>query len=170
MPRARLIALLPAAALVLLGLGLKWWARTVTAEDLGFLIRPAAWLVGALAGDAPMATAAGMELRGLGIVIDRSCAGMGFLVTALLSFGLIAARTAASAGPGRLAALGLALAAYPLTVAVNAGRILTLCGFQGLGFGLPPRLHEGIGAVFFLTALVIASVTVNRLLVHRPRS
>lgn len=167
MPLTRLIHLLPAGAMVLLGLGLKWWARTATAEDLGFLIRPAAWLVGALAGESPSATVAGMELRGLGIVIDRSCAGMGFLVTALLSFGLITARTTAPPGPGLLRASGLALAAYALTVTTNAGRILTLCGFQGMGYGLAPRLHEAIGALIFLTALVIASVAVNRLL-DRP--
>ena len=56
--------------------------------------------------------------------------------------------------------------AYLLTIVVNSGRIATMALARQSGFLLAPRTHEAVGAFFFLGALLVAVLLLNRLM-HR---
>ncbi|MBK9147845.1 MAG: exosortase K [Flavobacteriales bacterium] len=159
-------ATLALTALLLAGaFALKWWYREATAHELGFVLRPVSALVAMLTGTAAVHEAEGSFLFPvLGIRIDRSCSGINFLVIATACFALlILRRTDAGCARPLLAALAVG-GAYALTIAVNAGRISTMAFAKQLGLHLAPRAHEAVGAFFFVSALLVAALLLNRLL------
>ena len=128
----------------------KWWHRTATASDVRFLLAPVDWLVGGATGSPGRWTEAGYRHADLGVVVDAGCAGFNFYLVAFLLTAFLLLRRY-----DRWWAVGAALlAAYPLTVAANVSRILTVlttgdapAGFTAGGW------HEVQGAVVYLTAL-----------------
>ncbi len=144
---------------------LKWWYRTATVDELSVLLRPVATLVGLASGEPwQWVAGTGAFFPDAHVLIDRSCSGINFLVIALATFTFLVLRRS-DAGCGRpLLALLTLCGAVALTVLANSGRILLILWLQRLGVHLAPAAHEAVGAFFFLTSLLLASVALDRLL------
>lgn len=129
----------------------KWWHRTANAETLRFLLAPTDTAVSAATGKPGIwQPELGYYHPALNMAIDASCAGFNFLlITFLLLTYLLLQRY------DRWWAIPLALlAAWPVTLAANTSRILTilLTGDAPRGFSAG-IWHEGQGAFVYLFVL-----------------
>lgn len=165
--RPQLIGL--AVVLLAAAFALKWWYRAADVNDLHFVLKPVASLVGLLSGEAwTLVPGEGYVFPGIHVLIDRSCSGINFLVIASASFAFLLLRRAdAGCSAPLLAALAVG-GAYVLTVLVNSGRILVLIALQRLALPVSPVMHEAIGAFFFLASLVLATLLFDRHLRTTP--
>jgi exosortase K len=169
MPRDRRATLLLTALLLAAAFALKWWYRSATAHELGFVLRPVSALVQAMTGADPVAEADGGYLfPALRIRIDRSCSGINFLVIATAAFALIILKRTDGGCARPLLAVLAAAGAYLLTIVVNSGRITGMALAQQHGLHLAPRAHEAVGAFFFLAALLPAALLLDRSLRQDP--
>ncbi|MBX2982673.1 MAG: exosortase K [Flavobacteriales bacterium] len=172
-PSQRIIAgLIPNAwPLVLLcaALLLKWWSTSASLEDLTFLLGPIARIVSAFSGETwSIAEGNGYLFPALGIVIDRSCSGIHFLVVSWATFaGLFLLRKDKSRIRSRTVLL-MAAAGYALTVVVNSGRILSIVRVQQMGITLGPTQHEAFGGLLYVIVLCLACLLLDRHLRHSP--
>lgn len=152
-------------AVVLLGaaFALKWWYRAAGVDELYFVLKPVATLVGLLSGEPwTLVPGEGYVFPGIRVLIDRSCSGINFLVIAAASFAfLVLRRTDAGCSAPLLAVLAVC-GAYVLTILVNSGRILVLIALQRLALPVSPVMHEAIGAFFFLAGLLLAALLFDR--------
>lgn len=165
--RARTILL----ALALLGVafGVKWWYRTATLDELGFVLRPVAGAVGLFTGvPYDLVPGEGYVFRELGMVIDRSCSGINFLVIVWITFAFLLLRRAAAGCVAPHMAVLAGVAAYLLTLLANTGRILCMVALEQQGYHPGPKQHEALGAFFFISILLLASLALDRSLQHRP--
>lgn len=158
-------------ALVLLGVavGVKWWYRTATLDDLDFVLRPVSGAISLFTGAAwHLVPGEGYVFRTLGMVIDRSCSGINFLVIVWITFAFLLLRRAAAGCVAPYVVLLAGLAAYLLTLLANAGRILCMVALQQQSYHPGPKQHEALGAFFFISILLLASLALDRSLQHRP--
>ncbi len=158
------------AALLLCGaFGLKWWYRTTSVDELAFLLKPVAGIIGLLSGEEwHWVGGTGALFPGAHVLIDRSCSGINFLVITAATFAfLLLKRPDAGCSRPLLAVLSVG-GAIALTVLANSGRILAMLWLQRAGIHLAPTAHEAVGAFFFLAALLLASLALDRWL--QPRA
>ena len=155
------------ALLLLAAFALKWWYRTATLDDLGFVLKPVTALLGLLTGE-PYSRIqdTGYLFPGLGIMIDRSCSGVNFLVITTATFAFIVLKNINGGCARPLLALLSMAGAYALTILTNTGRILLMVRLEHVQLHLAPRSHEAVGAFFFLAALLLASLLLDHLLHH----
>lgn len=133
------------------------------------MLRPVATLVQFISSDSFVyAPERGYLFHGLGIAIDRSCSGINFLVIAVSALSLVILQRGDGGCARPLLALLAAGGAYLLAIIVNSGRILAMAWAQRAGLQLSPRGHEAVGAFFFLVALALAAIALQRLLSRRP--
>lgn len=169
MTRDRRASYLLTGALLCAAFAIKWWYREATVDELGFVLRPVSAMVSAVTGAASSYDpAVGHLFPTLGILIDRSCSGINFLVIATACFALVIMRRPDAGCSRPLLALLAFVGAYVLTIVVNAGRIVTLVRAAQSGLHLAPRAHEAVGAFFFLGALLISVLLLQRLLTRVP--
>lgn len=158
-----------AVALLLLAVGLKWWYRTATVAELDFVLHPVAEAIRLTTG-APwtLHPQLGYVFRDLGMVIDRSCSGINFLaiVWATFAFLLLRRATCGCVAPYLVVVAGGV--AYLLTLLANTGRILTMVALEQQGFHPGAKQHEALGAFFFITILLLASLLLDRSIRQRP--
>lgn len=170
MSRDRRATFLLTGVLLFGAFAIKWWYRDANVDDLGFVLRPVCAMVSAIAGaTSSYDPASGHLFPALGIRIDRSCSGINFLVIATACFALVIMRRPDAGCARPLLAVLAFVAAYALTVLVNAGRIVTMAWAKQSGLHLAPRAHEAVGAFFFLGALLVAVLLLQRLLTRRPQ-
>lgn len=157
--------LLLGALLLAAAFALKWWYRTATVEQLGFVLTPVTTLIHTLTGaERTFVVGQGHLFPTLHILIDRSCSGINFLIIATAALTFLWLRRV-DGGCGRpLFALLIALSAWGLTIITNTGRILLMIHLDRLGLHGNAILHEALGAFFFLASLLFASVAFDRLL------
>jgi exosortase K len=148
---------------------LKWWYRSATVDELAFVLLPTTTIVGLLANEAwTFIAGEGFLFPGSGILIDRSCSGVNFLVITAATFAFVILRHR-DAGCGRpLLALLAVAGAYGLTVLANSGRILTLMGLERIQLHLSPAAHEVLGAFFFLASLLLATLLLQHIISRPP--
>lgn len=146
-------------------IAVKWWYRSATVEDLGFMLRPVSALLEWTSGSPSTYSAgSGYAFHDLGIRIDRSCSGINFLIIATASFTLLFIRHATS-GRARPLLILLALPmAYVLALLANASRILCCVAAKPTGLLAAPRAHEAFGAFVFLGFLLLAVTLLHRAL------
>ena len=167
-PSSRKQLFVLAATLLLGALALKWWYRTATVDELAFLLKPVAHVIGLCSGE----TWNWIEGRGAyfpvaHIIIDRSCSGVNFLVITTAAFAFLLLKQPGVGCSWPALTLMSVVAAYVLSILANSGRILSMVWLQRMGFHLAPTAHEVVGAVFFLAALLLACIALDRFL-QRP--
>src|SRR5512138_1513845 len=116
---------LATGAVVLLGIWtLKRYYSDAQVDDLGWILRPAAWLTGIITGTTfAWAPGEGYFSRDHLFLIEKSCAGINFMIAA---FGMVAwvllSRARSMASATGVIAVSVA-AAYVAAVIVNTSRI-----------------------------------------------
>ncbi|MBL7980620.1 MAG: exosortase K [Flavobacteriales bacterium] len=165
--RQRLKTLLMGGALLAGAFALKWWYRTATIDELDLLLSPVARMVALLGNTSyELVAGKGYYFPDLNMVIDRSCSGTNFMVIATASFAFLVLKSRNGGCMRPLLALLMLPAAYALTLLTNTGRILCMVALQRVGRAPSALAHEVIGAAIFLTALVLATLLLDRL-THR---
>jgi len=154
---------------VLLGtvaVGLKYYYSHATGDDLAWVLRPTAGWVARISG-LPFVSEAGTGFvnRAHRIIVAPACAGLNFMIVALLTTGTAGLHRLTS-GWMRLAWIGLAvLCAYPFTLMVNTVRIIGAIHLYSAdiyqGWLTPARAHrmEGIGV--YITSLMLYHLAVE---------
>lgn len=174
MPRTatnRFPAFILPAVLLLAAFGLKWWYRTATIEELGFVLRPVVTLVGLISGEGwTFSSEQGYFFPTLRVLIDRSCSGVNFFVITSATFAFIVLKNTNGGCARPLLALIAGIAAYALTILANTGRILVMIRLDHFQLHPSPRVHEAIGAFFFLFALLLATLALDRFIKRPTRS
>ncbi|NVO31280.1 exosortase K [Hymenobacter lapidiphilus] len=162
---SRIVYLLPYLLLLAAYLIAKLCYAAADTADVRWLLAPNNALVEVLlSSGSEFVPGRGYVHPGLGIVIDKSCAGGNF---GLLSVLVLTTTYLWQRGPRPALVLpALLLLSYPLTLFVNAARI---AGAVRLGQLLPPALapgwlHEAQGALVYLFFLVAAYVALRQLL------
>jgi exosortase K len=162
-------------SIALTALALKLGYSRATVGDLDWILRPTAGVVGWLSGqplwrDPDLGWVAGDG----GFVIAPACAGVNFLI---LIFALPAAGFAhrfRSAAERWGWTVGVACAAYPLTIAVNALRITLAVMLYEVEMPMDwltaERVHRLAGTVTFLLALWAAWLAYDRVSAHLGRA
>lgn len=144
---------------------LKWWYRTATVEQLGFVLTPVTTFINLLTGAASMfVPGQGHLFPELGILIDRSCSGINFLIITTASFTFLWLRRIDGGRSRPILATVIIIAAWMLTILANTGRILLMVHLDDFGLHVGPTVHEALGAFFFLATLLLASLAFDRLL------
>lgn len=153
-------------ALLLTGaFALKWWYRTATVEQLGFMLTPVSKLIGGITGSTgSFVHGQGYLFPGLGILIDRSCSGVNFLIIATASFTFLWLRRVDGGCARPILVCTILIGAWVLTVIANTGRILFMIHLERFGLHPGPTVHEALGAFFFLASLLLASLAFDRLI------
>jgi exosortase K len=152
------IFVMAVAALVILGL--KRHYADARADDLWWILTPTAQVVGALTGTAFVAVPSeGHVSHERLFVIEKSCAGINFLVAA---FGMLVVALLHRVGSGLsgLRVLGTALlASYGTAIAVNAARITIALWLADRRFALAgfdaAQIHRLEGIVVYFAGLVL---------------
>jgi len=148
---------------------LKWWYRTATVDELGFVLRPVVSAIGGITGEEwTFLRGEGYIFPGLGILIDRSCSGINFLVITTATFAFLVLKRSDGGCARPLLAMISVAGAYGLTILANTGRILSMVMTDRLGLHMGPTAHEALGAFFFLVALLLASLVLDRTLALKP--
>jgi len=118
------IKIVALAAAAMIAFGLKWHYAAARADDLAWILRPTATLVGEMTGDSfRWQPQEGYFSRERLFLIEKSCAGINFMVAA---FGMLVMARLHRVGSGASAArvVGVSLlASYAAAVVVNAVRI-----------------------------------------------
>jgi exosortase K len=148
--------------------GLKRHYAGATAEDLRWILSPTSQLVGVAAGtDFTFEPGQGYLSRQRLFLIEKSCAGVNFMIAALgmLAFAL-RSRVDSWAAATRVLAFSIA-ASYVATVIVNAARItlaMWLAAHPMTVSGLSPsQLHRIEGIVVYFGGLMLLYGLVGRL-------
>jgi exosortase K len=155
----RRAAVLAATALAMFAL--KRHYSTAEVEDLRWILWPTSTLVALVSGSAfEFERGAGYLSRECLFVIEKSCAGLNFMIAALGMTGFSLSRDAGRARPGAWIVVQSVALSYLAAVVVNTLRILVAIwlGSADLasGFWTAPRIHrlEGI-AVYFGGLMVL---------------
>jgi exosortase K len=160
--------LLLAVSAALIAWGLKRHYSEARADDLWWILAPTAWVTGTITDTAfVMQSGEGYFARERLFLIEKSCAGVNFLIAAfgMLIFARIA-RVASSASAVRVLAASL-LAGYSAAVIVNSVRISIAMWLAGHPI---PRsvlsaneVHRVEGIVVYFGGLVLLYEIVQRL-------
>ncbi len=162
------IRLVVLAVAVLIAWGLKRHYADARADDLGWILRPTARLVGVMTGASFVPQPGeGYVSRERLFLIEKSCAGVNFMVAA---FGMLMLALVHRVGSGMSAArvLGVSLlGSYAAAVLVNAVRIAVAMWLAAHPF---PRstfsaadVHRLEGIVVYFGGLVLLYEAVRRL-------
>lgn len=140
---------------------LKLLLRQSGADDLLFLLAPVSFLVEAAGnGQAQFIPGKGFYFQELQVIINTSCSGASFMLTALLPAGYLLLKYSGNI-KSFLKKLPLAiLFVYGLTILANTTRILTAIKLKRNAFIIdhlaPENLHELQGIITYLFYLITA--------------
>lgn len=151
-----LLVLLPAIAF-------KWLQRDWGSDELLFLLYPVQLLVQLFTG-LPAYYQVGEGYMFPGFIIEKSCAGVNFLVICWCSLGWLSLYNRHSR-PVQVIALALCVPlSYCLCLAANTFRILGALLLQRLPGLHGPQVHEALGVVVYLSVLLLATTLFHYLL------
>lgn len=160
------------ACVLTFGIILKLLFSASATEDLLFVLSPVNAMVEMFtSSNAIYVDGKGYWYTDLNVVIDKSCAGINFLI---LCFCITACSTAQYYKPSvQWALIPFCLVlAYVLTIAANSCRIIsaiTLLNAQAnFAWIKSPWFHEALGSIFYLTFLIAIFLVIT--FVHRKPS
>lgn len=166
---------LPALPILVLAIWLKYHFSQAGSQDLSWILAPLAWLVELGSGLSFQAE------RGIGytssdglIVIAPACAGINFMITALLTG---AGTVMAGSERIRTRIIGMAVvavSAYILTLMVNALRIILAVELFGLDIYQGPltkdRVHRILGIFLYFPSLLTYGLLLRTVLTKPPQN
>jgi exosortase K len=147
-------------AIALAMYALKRHYSTADVEELRWILWPTSTLVALVTGSAfEFERGAGYLSREHFFVIEKSCAGLNFMIAALGMIGFGLSRGAGRARPAAwIVAQSLALS-YGAAVLVNALRILVAIGLSSAdlasGWWTAPRIHRLEGVAVYFGGLMV---------------
>lgn len=141
----------------------KWLQRDWGTDELQFLLYPVQQLVQIFIG-LPAYYQAGEGYLFPQFVIEKSCAGVNFLVICWCSLGWLSLYNRHSR-PAKVCALVLCIPlSYCLCLAANTFRILGALMLQRFPGLHGPQVHEALGVVVYLSVLLLATTLFHYLL------
>ncbi len=162
------------AAVLLSALALKYLYSRAGADDLGWMLRPTA-LIASWALDVRFEYERGIGFvsRELGLCIAPACAGVNFLVVLFVTLGLGFVLDVRGLARRCGALLACAFAAYAVTLAANALRIVL--SVQVVAWPLAERIsfaaaHRGVGVAVYLATLYASYWGAGALVGRKPSS
>jgi exosortase K len=161
---ARRVAVLAVLALAMFAL--KRHYSTAEVEDLRWILGPTSRLVGFASGSAfEFERGAGYLSREHFFVIEKSCAGLNFMIAALGMIGFGLSRDAGGARHGGwIVAQSVALS-FVAAVLVNTLRILVAIWLSSAdlasGWWTPARIHRLEGIAVYFGGLMVLSLTMR---------
>jgi exosortase K len=152
------IKLLVVTATVVTAFVLKRHYADARLEDLLWILAPTAWLAGTISDTAfTLQAGEGYLSREHLFLIEKSCAGVNFVIAAFLMLTLARLRHAASPGSACRLVAGALAAAYTAAILVNAMRIsiaIWLAGYRVDGFSAAD-VHRFEGVTVYFGGLVL---------------
>lgn len=141
----------------------KWLQRDWDSDELWFLLYPVQQLVQIFTGlSAHYQVGEGYIFPGF--IIERSCAGVNFLVVCWCALGWLSLYNR-QPGSVQVKALFLCMPlSYCLCLAANTFRILSALTLQRLPGLHGPQVHEALGVVVYLSVLLLATTFFHYLL------
>lgn len=140
---------------------LKLLLRQSNADDLYFMLAPVSSII-EVAGNyhAQFIPRTGFLFPDLNVIINKSCSGATFMLTAVLPAGYLLLNHSGNI-KSFFKTLPLALLfVYVLTILANTTRILTAIRLGGTSFSIgnmaPGKLHESLGMIIYLFYLISA--------------
>jgi exosortase K len=139
--------------------GMKRFYADAGADDLHWILAPTARLVSAATGAAFVAAPGeGYFSRERLFLIEKSCAGINFMIAAFAMLTFMTWRRTSSLCSAASLLAGCAAASYATAVLVNAARISAAVWLAGRGAvaGLPPsQVHRVEGIAVYFGALIV---------------
>jgi exosortase K len=159
---------LPFVVLALLAAwGLKTYHSRAGADDLGWLLEPTCRLASVLSGARfEHEAGAGWVNHEARLIVGAGCSGMNFLIILFLTIVFAALDRVGGAAARALCLPASLAAAWGLTIAANAARILVALQLLPLDLEdsvlTAARLHRAAGALVYCVTLVLAHLVVER--------
>ena len=155
-------------AIVLLTIwAMKRYYADAGADELWWILSPTARLAGGTAGVWFAAEpGAGYLSRGHMFLIEKSCAGLNFMIAAFAMLAFVWRRRVTGFSSGALVLAGSLLTAYAAAIVVNAARITIAMWLQAHPFAAarltPAQAHRLAGIVVYFAGLVLLHELVLR--------
>lgn len=134
----------------------KWVQRSWSSDELHFLLYPVQWLVAVFTGQSSVYLV-GEGYQFTGFIIERSCAGVNFLVICWCTLAYLSIQNQ-QAWPIKIKALLWSIPlCYGLCILANTFRILSALVLQRLPGLHGPNVHEALGVVVYLSVLLLST-------------
>lgn len=144
---------------------LKWLQRDWSSDELRFLLYPVQFLVAIFTGQASVYLA-GEGYQFSGFIIEKSCAGVNFLVICWSTLAFLSIQNQLPR-PIKIKALLLSIPlSYVLCILANTFRILSSLVLQRVPGLHGPNVHEALGVVVYLSVLLSATAIFHHILNH----
>lgn len=141
----------------------KWVQRGWSSDELRFLLYPVQWLVSVFTGQTSTYLA-GEGYQFTGFIIERSCAGINFLVICWCTLAYLSMQNQLSRSVKIKALLWSIPLCYGLCILANTFRILSALVLQRMPGLHGPNVHEALGVVVYLSILLLATTLFHHFL------
>ena len=141
----------------------KWLQRDWSSDEFHFLLYPVQWLVAVFTGQSSVYLP-GEGYQFTGFIIERSCAGVNFLVICWCTLAFLSIQNQHSRSIKIKALLWSIPLSYGLCILANTFRILSALVLQRLPGLHGPNVHEALGVVVYLSVLLLATALFNHIL------
>ena len=151
---------------VVVAMGMKFLHAISATDDLLWLLGPVDFIVRVFVGESSVyIPGEGYYFESAGILIDRSCAGVNFLIITFCTLTTISLPFYTKSKTRIGLFTGTLPLAYCLTVVTNASRILGALRLLSFKVRFPvigtSWFHEAQGALFYLTSLLLCTLLLN---------
>jgi exosortase K len=141
----------------------KWLQRNWSSDELHFLLYPVQWLVAVFTGQSSVYLA-GEGYQFSGFIIEKSCAGVNFLVICWCTLAYLSIQNQHNQSIKIKALLWSIPLSYGLCILANTFRILSALVLQRLPGQHGPNAHEALGVVVYLSILLLATALFHHFL------
>ena len=141
----------------------KWVQRGWGSDELCFLLYPVQWLVAVFTGQSSVYLA-GEGYQFSGFIIEKSCAGVNFLVICWCTLAYLSIQNQQTRTVRIKALLWSIPLSYGLCILANTFRILSALVLQRLPGLHGPNVHEALGVVVYLSILLLATALFHHFL------
>jgi exosortase K len=141
----------------------KWLQRDWSSDELRFLLYPVQGLVAVFTGQSSFYVA-GEGYQFSGFIIEKSCAGVNFLVICWCTLAYLSIQNQHKQSVKIKALLWSIPLSYGLCILANTFRILSALVLKRLPGLHGPNVHEALGVVVYLSVLLLATALFHHFL------